>query len=132
MAAYGQGIDFSFTAGEDFSNKPWYVVALNSSQEVVVASGASGVRGGPIGIVQENASAGQTVPVRMIGMSKAVVDAGGSSISYGDNLSPVAASPGKLGKHPATKSGSPFAIALGALNSGSARIEVFILGPRNS
>ena len=130
-AAYGQGLDYSFIAGEDFTNYQWTAVKISASAEKVLrASAVTGVRAGPIGIIQDNPPAGQNAAVRMFGESLAVVDASGSAIAFGDFLSPNATSPWKLEKHPSTKTGSPFAISLGELSSGSARINVFILGAR--
>ena len=131
MGAYGYGIDWPFLADVDFSSKQWFAVAAASTADYVkVATGTCGSAGAPIGIIQNDPQAGAEAQVRMVGMSKAVVDASNSSISYGEYLSPVPASPGKLEPHAPTKTGCPFAISLGAtVSSGSARINVWVIGP---
>lgn len=131
MAAYGFGIDLPFLAGEDLNAEEdrYCVVGISTSQgKVIKATKASGSGGAAFGVVQNNPSSGQEATVRVWGMSKALVDASSSPISYGQFLSPVASAPHKLEAHPPTKAGSPFAIALGSLSSGSGRIEVFIFG----
>lgn len=129
MASYGYGIDWTFIADVDFENRQYELVAAASTQNYVkVPTGTSGSVGAPIGIIQDNPSAGMSAQVRLFGMSKAIVDASNSSASYGQYLSPVAASPRKLERHAPTKTGSPFALCMEIVNSGSVYSEVWILG----
>lgn len=132
MGAYGQGFDWPFLAGADLSASTdrFCAVALSTSDNKVIApTGACGSAAGFIGIQQNSPSSGQECTVRMLGMSNALVDASNSAIAYGEFLSVVAASPKKLEPHAPTVTGSPVAIALGTVSSGSARIPVWLLGP---
>lgn len=132
MAAYGQGFDWPFLAGADLSADAdrFCGVALSTSDNKVIApTGASGSAAGFIGIQQNSPSSGQEAQVRIVGMSNALVDASNSAIAYGEFMAPVAASPKKLEPHAPTVGGSPVAISLGTVSSGSARIPVWLLGP---
>ncbi len=70
MAYEVDGLDFSFTAGEDLSSAQHRFMDLNSDGEVVVA-GATGPY--TIGILQNTPADGKPANVRLAGISKLAV-----------------------------------------------------------
>ena len=76
-AAYESGVvDLSFKvkAGSDLSAKQYFILELTAEDEVDVANAATDV---PLGILQNKPKAGEQAQVRMLGVSKVVVNAAG-------------------------------------------------------
>ena len=125
--------DAPFVAGVDLTAKLYYAVAPGSvAGEVIVAVGPSG-NPWPWGILQNNPSVLQEARVRVMGFSKAVVEANACSLRQGAFL--VCASDGQL--EPAATAaegvtahgGSPIIARYadsGTVSSGSAIAQVFL------
>jgi hypothetical protein len=86
IKAFEKGVlDLSFEAASDLSAKQYYIVNINGSDKIAVASTA-GQRA--LGILQDDPVSGQTGRVRVMGVSK--VKAGGT-FSQGDLVTTTAA-----------------------------------------
>mgnify|MGYP001574360050 CR=1 FL=1 len=123
--------DAPFKAGVDLTGKQYYWVAPGSiAGEVIVAVGPSG-NPWPIGILQNAPSSGQEAQVRVLGFSKAVVEANACSLRWGAWLN--CASDGQTEPH-ATEgtlahNGSPTVaryMDTGTISSGCAIAQVYI------
>lgn len=85
--------DAPFIAGEDLTQKTWFVVRPGSIVSEV-RLGTGGCNPAPLGIVTNSPSTGQEASVRIMGFSKAVCRAAAASLNYGSWL--VCASDGVL------------------------------------
>ena len=125
--------DAPFKAGVDLTQKAYYFVAPGSvAGEVIVAVGPSG-NPWPVGILQNSPSSGQEAQVRVLGFSKAVVEANACSLRWGAWLN--CASDGQAEPHATAAEGvtahggSPTVARYmdsGTVSSGSAIAQVMI------
>ena len=67
-----QPFKITLEAGADLSTKQYYFVKLDSSGEAVVCSGATDK---PVGVLQNNPTAGQAAEIVVVGLTKVSSDA---------------------------------------------------------
>ncbi len=131
MATTGNGIRETFTAAVDLSSQQWKFVKTGSvSGEVNIATGGSGPY--PIGILENDPTAGQEAVVCIFGITKLSASATGSTstgaacaIAMGGNIVSGSSGLGVKGAGSAIN-----AIALETVSSGTGGvIRVFVLAP---
>lgn len=121
MAIYsGFGFDLPMSASGDLSAKQYYFMApASTAKRVLTATGASGPA--PIGVLQNDPTSGEEATVRILGSTKVQADAA-TAIGYGDFITS-----GSDGRAVVTTGSAFHGMALEALASGSAIIEVLLL-----
>ena len=124
MAVYKDVLTYSWPASGDLSSYQYHAVYLNSSGKLAVANATSKA----VGILQNKPDAADEAgSVMLLGISKAVVDANSTNITYGDWLKPNAS--GHLVKMTNTSSADKYAVAI-ALEPSTADgdiISVFVM-----
>ena len=118
----GFAFDLPLSASGDLSAKQYYFVMPASSEgAILLATGASGPA--PLGVLQNdpNEAASKEATVRVLGSTKVWADAA-TAIGYGDFITS-----GSDGRAVVTTASAFHGMALEALASGSALIEVLLL-----
>lgn len=84
MAAYQDGLDFTFTANADLDSYQYhFVTASGTAPGVNISTGASNPH--PTGVLQNDPRSGEAATVRIVGVTKLVVDTD-AAIGYGDYI----------------------------------------------
>ena len=109
MAFEEEVLDVSFKANADLSSYQFYVVKMAADNTVDVCSGATDK---PIGILQNKPTSGQIARVRVMGVSRFIIGAGG--VAYGNRVGTAATGKGIV---KSTNKDMYFGIALAAGNA---------------